>query len=115
MELDVIDPLDWTVDQVVAYLCYSPSTPWSQSANPSPRPDPVSFEASLRENLINGDVLLNGVDKEILREDLGLRAVGHRNTVLTAIEHLRRASAKYQMVPLQGKLISFIPYSSIRP
>ena len=91
-----MDPFDWTVDEVVAFLCHNPSTPWSQSANPSQRPDPVSFEAALRENLINGEVLLNDVDKEILREDLGLRALGHRSTVLTAIRYLRQLSVKYQ-------------------
>ncbi|OXV10881.1 hypothetical protein Egran_01358, partial [Elaphomyces granulatus] len=52
--------------------------------------------AALRENLINGEVLLNDVDKDILREDLGLRALGHRSTVLTAIRYLRQLSVKYQ-------------------
>jgi hypothetical protein len=28
LPLDTEDPLDWTVDQVVAILCHSLSTPW---------------------------------------------------------------------------------------
>ncbi|KAN0074059.1 hypothetical protein V8E54_007996 [Elaphomyces granulatus] len=35
------DPLDWTVDQVVAVLCHSLSTPWLQ------RPDAAPFKAAL--------------------------------------------------------------------
>ncbi|PKX96856.1 putative SNF2 family helicase/ATPase [Aspergillus novofumigatus IBT 16806] len=79
MESDDGDPLDWTVDEVVAFLCYNPETPWSQSASQAPRPNPVQFEAALRENLITGEVLLHDVDKETLREELGLKAIGHRN------------------------------------
>ena len=104
------DPLDWTVDQVVAFLCHSPAT-WS---DPSLRPDPVFFEHILRENLVTGMVLLNDVDKEVLRDDLGLRALGNRSAALTVIHHLRKLSEKYQganSANIQGKLLSFIPYS----
>ena len=109
-----LDPLDWTIDRVVAFLCHSLSTPWSQSANPSERPDPVSLEAALRENRINGEVLLNDVKEVSLREDLGLKALGHRSTVLAAIRYLQQLSAKYQRAnpaKIQGKLLSFILYS----
>jgi hypothetical protein len=91
----VDDPFDWTVDQVV---CHSISTLWSQSANPSPGPDPVTFEAVLREHVINGEVLLNNVDKDTLREDLGLKALGPRSTVLAIINYLRQNSLKYQKI-----------------
>ena len=104
-----IDPLDWTVDQVVAFLCHSPSTPWLQSANPLQRPDPVSFEAALRENLVNGEVLLNDVEGVSLREDLGLKAFGHRSMVLAAIRYLRQLSVKYQKTAIiQGKLFLLV-------
>ncbi|KAE8150404.1 P-loop containing nucleoside triphosphate hydrolase protein [Aspergillus avenaceus] len=63
------DPLDWSVDEVVEFLCHNPSTPWSKSARGAPRPDP-SFEASLRDNIITGEVLLSDVDKDALRNDL---------------------------------------------
>ena len=55
------DPLDWTVDQVVAFLCHSPST-WS--ADPSLRPDP---EVALKKQRVNGNVLLKGVNEKVLR------------------------------------------------
>jgi hypothetical protein len=111
-----IDPLNWTVDHVVDFLCHSTSMPWSSDS--SPRPDPVFFEAALRKNLVNGKVLLNDVDKDILREDLGLEAYGHRSTVLDAIRYLQKLSGKYQTANsttnIQGKLLlSFIPYSKL--
>ncbi|GFF28202.1 helicase ARIP4 [Aspergillus udagawae] len=96
MESDGGDPLDWTVDEVVAFLCHNPETPWSQSASQAPRPHPVQFEAALRENLITGEVLLHDVDKETLREELGLKAIGHRSSMLMAIRYLQRRSQKYQ-------------------
>ncbi|RLL99980.1 hypothetical protein CFD26_107763 [Aspergillus turcosus] len=96
MESDDGDPLDWTVDEVVAFLCHNPETPWSQSASPAPRPNPVQFEAALRENVITGEVLLHDVDKETLREELGLKAIGHRSSMLMAIRYLQRRSQKYQ-------------------
>ncbi|RHZ44408.1 putative SNF2 family helicase/ATPase [Aspergillus thermomutatus] len=96
MESDDGDPLDWTVDEVVAFLCHNPETPWSQSASQAPRPNPVQFEAALRENLITGEVLLHDVDKETLREELGLRAIGHRSSMLMAIRYLQGRSQKYQ-------------------
>lgn len=96
MDQSLDDPLDWTVDQVVAYLCHNPATPWSQSATPAPRPDPASFEAALRDNVINGETLLNDVDRDTIRQDLGLKAVGHYSSIHRAIDHLRQLSVKYQ-------------------
>lgn len=90
------DPLDWTVEEVIQFLCHDPETPWSQSATNTPRPNPAAFEATLRENMITGEVLLNDVDKEALRDDLGLKAIGHRSTILMAIRYLRRKSPKYK-------------------
>ena len=92
----VEDPLDWTVDQVVEFLCRSTKTPWSQSANPPPRPDRATFEDALRTNMITGETLLYDVDKQTLREDLGLTRVGHWSTILAAIRYLRGMSRKYQ-------------------
>ncbi|KKK16657.1 hypothetical protein ARAM_005767 [Aspergillus rambellii] len=96
MQPNIGDPLDWTVDEVVSFLCHNPQTPWSQSNSRVPRPDPVSFEASLRENLINGEVLLQDVDKNALRDDLGLKALGHRSCIMMAIRFLQQRSLKFQ-------------------
>ncbi|RAL05549.1 putative SNF2 family helicase/ATPase [Aspergillus ibericus CBS 121593] len=90
------DPIDWTVDEVVQFLCRNPETPWARSSSRAPRPNPVTFEATLRENEVTGEVLLHDVDKETLRDDLGLRALGHRSSMLMAIRYLQRNSPKFQ-------------------
>jgi hypothetical protein len=50
----------------------------------------------LREIVVSGEVLLNRVNNNTLREDLGLKALGHRGTVLDAIDYPRQKSTKYQ-------------------
>lgn len=90
------DPLDWTVDEVVTFLCHNPQTPWSKSSSSAPRPDSASFEASLREHFITGEVLLQDVEKQTLRDDLGLKALGHRSSMMMAIRYLQQHSLKYQ-------------------
>ncbi|KAL4957740.1 hypothetical protein BDW69DRAFT_155510 [Aspergillus filifer] len=96
MSLTNEDPLDWTVDEVVKFLCRNPETPWSNSKSKIPRPDPSSFETSLRDNFITGEVLLQDVDKEALRDDLGLKALGHRSSMMLAIRFLQQRSQKFQ-------------------
>lgn len=90
------DPFDWTVEEVIDFLCHSPQTPWLQSATKSSRPDPTSLEVSLRENDLSGEFLLDGVEKDELRNDLGLKSLGQRNSMLKAIWYLRERSVKYQ-------------------
>lgn len=89
------DPTEWTTDEVVKFLCNPDSAPWASSKE-VPRPDPVEFEASLRENVITGEILLHDVDNQVLRDDLGVKAFGHRSSVVKAIEWLQNRSAKYQ-------------------
>ncbi|KAE8383218.1 P-loop containing nucleoside triphosphate hydrolase protein [Aspergillus bertholletiae] len=96
MPAEGTDPVDWSINDVVEFLCHNPHTPWSQSVSGAPRPDPTSFEAALRDNQITGEVLLNDVDKSALRDDLGLRALGHRSSMLMAIRYLQGHSLKYQ-------------------
>ncbi|KAL3488264.1 P-loop containing nucleoside triphosphate hydrolase protein [Aspergillus germanicus] len=90
------DPFDWTVDDVVKFLCHDKETPWSRSTSRTPRPDTASFEAALRDNEITGEILLQDVDKDALRDDLGLRALGHRSSIMMAIRYLRGGSQKYR-------------------
>ena len=80
----LIDPLDWTIDQVVAVLCH----------NFSMRLDP-SFGVALREQQVNGEMLLKAVEDDLLREHLGLKVAGDRFMVLTAIEQYRKILVKY--------------------
>ncbi|KAL4788064.1 P-loop containing nucleoside triphosphate hydrolase protein [Aspergillus varians] len=90
------DPLDWTVDEVVEFLCHNPESPWSNSNSSIPRPNPDLFEAALRDNYITGEVLLQDVDKQALRDDLGLKALGHRSSIMLAIRFLQQGSSKFQ-------------------
>lgn len=99
------DPLDWALDEVVDFLCHNPRTPWSNSVVRN-CPDPVTFEAALRDNFITGEVLLHDVDLKVLQEDLGIKAFGHRSSVARAIQYLRRRSIKYQSAQEKPKLRS---------
>lgn len=90
------DPLDWRVDEVVDFLCNPNLAPWALSANSS-RPDPVALAAALRANEIGGEALLYDVDSQAIKDDLGVKALGHRGSVNRAIEWLRARSLKYQL------------------
>ncbi|KAN0080569.1 hypothetical protein V8E54_003773 [Elaphomyces granulatus] len=80
------------------YLCHSPSTPSA---------DPISFEANLKEDLIDGEVLLNDVGRMLLndmdKEILGLSTLGQGSWVLAAIRYLR--SNTYQTTVEDDKLL----------
>lgn len=103
MDLDQDDPFDWSVDQVVQYLCHNSSTPWSTSKNPSPLPDRGPFESALREHGIFGEVLLNGRLDNFFRSVLKLTE-GQCYSVEKAIQYAQRKSAKYQDVLAQERL-----------
>jgi len=90
------DPLDWGVEEVVTFLCNPSLAPWALSVT-SPRPDPVALAAALRANDIGGEALLYDVDSQAIKNDLGVKALGHRSSVNRAIEYLRARSTKYQI------------------
>lgn len=96
MEALSTDPIDWSVDDVVAFLCNPESAPWAQSLS-SARPDPAALEAALHDSLVSGEVLLHDVDSDAIKNDLGVKALGHRSSLTRAIEWLRLRSPKYQM------------------
>ncbi|RAH44738.1 putative SNF2 family helicase/ATPase [Aspergillus brunneoviolaceus CBS 621.78] len=105
------DPLDWTVDEVVQFLCHNPDAPWSLSSSVVARPDPVTFEAALRDNVITGEVLLHDVDIHSLKDDLGLKALGPRSSMHSAVRYLQRKSSKY----LQSTTLSTTPFRNHVP
>lgn len=102
MDQDQEDPFDWSVDQVVQYLCRNESTPWSASKNPSPLPERTHLEAALREHGITGEVLLNGRLDDFLRNSLKLKE-GPYYTVNKAIQYAQRLSPKFQAVQTQER------------
>lgn len=96
------DPYDWSVDQVVHYLCRNESTPWSVSKHPSPLPDRKSLEIAIREHGITGEVLLEGHLEDFLRNSLKLKE-GPFYTVKKAIQYAQRLSQKYQAQQAQER------------
>lgn len=96
------DPYDWSVDQVVGYLCHNESTPWSVSKHPSPLPDRQSLEVAIREHGITGEVLLDGHLEDFLRNSLKLKE-GPFYTVNKAIQYAQRQSQKYQAQQTQER------------
>ncbi|KAN0086425.1 hypothetical protein V8E54_000113 [Elaphomyces granulatus] len=91
----------WTGQTIRSWPFYVIPSPSTWSADPSLRPDPVFFKDVLRENLVNGKVLLNHVGKMLQKdldtEILGLRAFGHRSMVLDVIQDLRQRSVNGQI------------------
>lgn len=113
---DAEDPFDWNVDQVVAALC-NPSASWTKSVSLNPLPEPKRFEQALRDNCVDGCMLLTEVDHASARDDLGLKALGQRGTIMHAVRSLRGRSHKYNeyiqetasQIPLPGSSVWMDP------
>jgi len=88
------DPWDWSIDDVVEALCKSRAL-WEGYARDLKLPDATIFEQSIRENDINGSTLLRGLDKAVLKDELGIKSIGQRDAILYAIENLQGQSLKY--------------------
>ena len=93
---DEVDPWDWDQDQVVKVFCHD----CAQLPIPSVTsilPEPVAFEALLRENDVNGSTLLTDISGEVLKADFNIKSIGQRNAVVFAISELRKKSQKYAL------------------
>ena len=88
------DPWDWDIDQVVDVLC-DHNGPRLYLEDPALLPDPRSFERALRENFVNGRALLTDIHQVSLRDDLGIKPLGHRSTIMRVVYNLRRESPRY--------------------
>lgn len=88
------DPWFWGVDKVVSTLC-DINAPMLRGVDPLSIPDRAFLEKTLRENAVSGPTLLTELTHPVLRDDLGLRPLGHRTTVMHIIMELRRQSARY--------------------
>ena len=89
------DPFQWTVDEVVFALC-SPESKVLTQDDALHLPDPAKFAEILREQEINGRALLSVPDQQTLRDDLGVKAYGHRMNIMHLIEKLQSLSSIYQ-------------------
>ncbi|KAK2744994.1 hypothetical protein FQN57_004124 [Myotisia sp. PD_48] len=106
------DPFFWSIDQVVAYLCYA-TFPWAKSS--LPRPDPTFLEERLREHDVNGELLLTEIDRNILLQDFLLKSLGQRATIFKAIQYLRSISAEYSCCTNQLDVLRHINSKSNTP
>ncbi|KAL9051360.1 MAG: hypothetical protein Q9162_006062 [Coniocarpon cinnabarinum] len=97
------DPWDWSVDDVVAHLCYSPNHLWADRGSSSALPNVAKLEEALRENDINGSCLLTDVDLNTLKADLGIQALGQRSKIFRAINELRGRSPRWKSQQAQDE------------
>ncbi|KAI9837386.1 MAG: hypothetical protein M1837_002995 [Sclerophora amabilis] len=88
------DPFEWSVEQVIEALCKR-SASWLNASSKPISPDPGFLETAIRENDLDGLTLLTSIDNMILRDDLGIKSIGHRASVMQAIHRLRALSSKY--------------------
>ena len=88
------DPWDWTVDEVVANLC-GQIHPLLASRDPRSLPDVVFLETALHEHGVDGYTLLVDLDHASLRDDLRIRTLGPRGTIVQLIKKFRQQSRKY--------------------
>ena len=86
-----IDPVKWSVDEVVSFLCDPTDTPWLPSPT-SPRPDSIELEAALRANDVCGEILL-ALNVESFKE-LGIGSLGKRITLMSAVKWLESRRVK---------------------
>ncbi|KAI1928279.1 hypothetical protein LOZ65_002055 [Ophidiomyces ophidiicola] len=90
------DPFDWSIDEVISYLCHASFDSWAHSRAPPPRPKPDVLQKALWENDVTGYVLLTEINKQTLIEDFGLKSLGQRTTILQAVQYLQGISQKYR-------------------
>ena len=88
------DPWFWTTKEVIAALCLD-GGPLRTSGSQRSFPDPQFLARILEENAISGPSLLTDLNNVSLRDDLGIKTLGHRTSILHYIQDLRRQSSKY--------------------
>ena len=89
------DPWDWTVDQVVFTLTDHES-PLLRLNSQLTLPDANHLAEVLRENDVTGLALLTEVTTHCLRDELGIKSLGHRASINHLIRQLQQISSKYQ-------------------
>lgn len=93
------DPWDWSVDQIIGEFCRLGQDRPTWCSPTDPLPDPKLLEQSLRENDVTGELMLTAFTKEVLRDDLGIKSMGQRHTIVKGVHYLRSRSQKFQISP----------------
>ncbi|KAF2866544.1 hypothetical protein BDV95DRAFT_611599 [Massariosphaeria phaeospora] len=87
------DPWFWSVDDLVSQLCRSSSL--FQAAGYVNCPEPSALESQLRYHQVTGAAFLTGIQDDVLREELGIQQLGHRQALSAVVKHLRSLSPSY--------------------
>jgi hypothetical protein len=90
------DPVDWTVDEVVQFICHEEPGEWSHNL---PRPDLQALEIALRDNFISGPAFLKLTYAMV--KDLGVSVIAHCQYVLAASESLQQLSLELRSTQQQ--------------
>ncbi|KAJ2988046.1 hypothetical protein NUW58_g4182 [Xylaria curta] len=88
------DPWDWDVDRVVQELCTTARS-WHPSSTPLKLPPLGQLEEALRNNEVDGEVLLT-YDQAELCSELGIKILKHKSTFKNAIRDIRLKSIRYR-------------------
>ena len=105
------DPWDWTVEQVVFALTDHHSPLRRNNAQLS-LPDASGFAEVLRENDVTGLALLTEVNTHCLRDELGIKSLGHRAAISHLIRQLKDISSKFQEQTAYSARLSSVGMSS---
>ena len=105
------DPWDWTVDQVVSILTDHES-PLLRTNSQLNLPDASYFAKVLRENDVTGLALLTEVTTHCLRDELGIKSLGHRASISHLIRQLQHTSLKYQEQTQRSARLSSVGFGS---
>ena len=86
------DPWEWSVDEVVTYLC-NPQSILRQATSTVNQPWPTDLEAKIREHEVTGLALLREVDDKFIIQDWDIASAGQRATINTVVDYLQEYSA----------------------
>ncbi len=89
------DPWEWTVDQVIDALTDNDSQLLRSNTSLS-LPNSHILANVLRQNDVNGLALLTLVTTDCLRDELGIKSLGHRAAIIQLIRQLQDTSPKFQ-------------------
>lgn len=87
------DPWLWSADRVFKELC-TPDRTWEPTTEIKALPNPEEFGKALLDEEVTGEALLQHVSDSDLK-DLGLKKLGHRSFIRSAIGYLRSQSPRY--------------------
>ena len=90
------DPWSWTVNDLVAELCHSPSLFEIAGCRVENFPDVAVLEDQLRDQEVTGATFLTALDSNALRTELGIQNLGQRLALVAVIDLLRGRSIAYK-------------------